>query len=104
VEGVTIGFEPGTNGIAGFAIRGVVLSIDWGSGGGQKVSKKSHDPLVVDGMGGNVPSEDKGGTSAIGTKSGPNEFMIRGLYGGRNPLVKKSSSKLESWDVQIDSM
>ena len=51
------------------------------------MSKKSHDSLVINGMGGNVPTEDKGGTYATRTKSGPNGFVIRGLYGGRNPLV-----------------
>jgi len=43
-----IGVEPGENGIVGFTIKGVVLIVDWGSGGGPKVSKMSHDPLVVD--------------------------------------------------------
>jgi len=38
----------------------------------------------------------------MGIKSGPNEFMIRGLYGGRNPSIKKYSSKHESWDVQTN--
>ena len=94
-----LGVVARTKGIAGFAIKGVVLTVDWGSGGGPKVSKKSHDPLVVDGMGGNVPTEDKGGIDAMGTKSGPNRFMIRGLYGGRNLAVKKSFGKLELLDV-----
>ena len=44
VEGVMIGVEPRTNGLTGLAIKGVVLTIDWGSGGGPKVSKKSHNP------------------------------------------------------------
>jgi len=44
--------------------------------GGLKVSKKSHDPLVGDGMGGIVPTEDKGGIDTTGTKSGPKGFMI----------------------------
>ena len=96
--------ELGKNGIAGFVIKGVVLIVDWGSGGGPKVSKKSHDLLVVDRMGGSVPTEDKGGTNAMGTKSGPNGFVIKGLYGGRNPSVKKSSRKLELWDVQTNSV
>jgi len=68
------------------------------------VSKKSHDPLVTDGMGGSVPIEGKGGTEATGTKSGPKRFMIRGLYGGRNPAVKKSSGNLESLNVQTNSV
>lgn len=60
------------------------------------MSKIAYDLLVVDGMGGNVPTEEKGGTNATRIKSGPNEFMIGGLHGGRNPLVYKSSDKIES--------
>ena len=54
--GVMIGFEPQIVGIARFAIRCVVLTVDWGGGGGPKVSTKSHDPLVIDGMGGVGPT------------------------------------------------
>ena len=66
------------------------------------MSKKSHDPLFIDGMGGSVPIEDKGGTNVTRTKGGPNRFVIGGLYGGRNPSIKKSSGKLESLDVQTN--
>lgn len=99
-----IGFEPWTCGIIGFAIKGVVLIVDWGGGGGPKVSTKAHDPSLVDGMGGVGPTEDIGGTNVTGVKSGPNGFMIRRLYGGMKPSVKKYSGKLESWDVQTDSV
>lgn len=68
------------------------------------MSKKSHDPLVVDRMGGSVPTEGKGGTDATRTKIVSNGFVIGGWYGGRNPAVKKSSSKLESWDVETNSV
>jgi len=53
-------------------------------------------------MCGSVPTEDKGGTDETGTKSGPKKFLIGGLYGGRNPAVKKSSGKLVSSEVQTD--
>lgn len=66
------------------------------------MSTKAHDPLVVDGMGGVGPTEDIGGTNATRIKSGSNGFVIGGLYGGMKPSVKKSSGKLESWDVQTD--
>lgn len=102
VFGVMIGFEPGTCGIAGFSIRGVVLTVDWGGDGGPKVSTKSLGSLVIDGMGGVGPTKDIGGTNANGIKNGRNEFMIKGFYGGMKPSVKKSSLKLESWDVQTD--
>ena len=68
------------------------------------MSTKAHNLLVIDGMGGNVPTKDKGGTNATGIKSGPNGFVIGGLYGGMKPLVNKYSSKLESWDGQTDSV
>jgi len=64
VLAVIIGFEPRTSGIAGCAIRGVILTVNWGGG--------------------------------------PNGFVTKGFYGGMKPLVNKSSSKLESSDVQID--
>lgn len=57
-----------------------------GSGGGPNVSKKSHKLLVINGMGGSVPTEDKGGIDAMGTKSEFNRFVIRGLYGGKQIL------------------
>ena len=50
------------------------------------------------------PSEDIGGTGATVIKSGPNGFLIRALYGGMKPSVKKYFSKLESWDVQTNSV
>jgi len=68
------------------------------------VSTKAHDRLIVDGMGGGGPTKDIGGTNATRIKSGPKGFMIGGLYGGIKPLVKKSSGKLELWDVQTDSV
>jgi len=99
-----ISFEPGTGGISGFSIRGVVLTINWGGSGGPKVSTKAHDPLFIDGMGGVGPREDIGGTNESRIKSGSNGFVIGGLYGGMKPSVKKSFGKLESWDVQNDSI
>ena len=54
-------------------------------------------------MGGSVATKDKGGTDAMGTKSGSNGFVIRGFYGGRNLVVRKSSSNFESSVVQTDS-
>ena len=95
---------PRTNRIAGFAITGFVVTVDWGSGGGPKVSTKFHNPLVVNGMDGNVPTKEIGSTGAMGTKSGSNGFVSGGLKGGRNPSIKKSSDKLESSIVQTDSM
>lgn len=50
------------------------------------------------------PTEDIRGTNATKIESVPNGFVIKGLYGGMKPSVKKYSSKLESWDVQIDSL
>jgi len=82
----------------------VVVTVDWGSGGGPKVSTNFHDPLVINEMDGNVPTKEIGNTGAMGTKSGSNIFMSRGLKGGRNPSVKKSSSKLESSVAQTDSV
>jgi len=95
---------PRTNRIPGTTINGVVVTIDWGSGGGTNVSTKFHDPLVVDGMDGNVTTKETRSTGAMVTKSGSNEFVSRGFKGGINPLVKKSSRKLESLVVQIDSV
>ena len=77
--GVMIGFEPRKNGIGWFSFRGVVLTVDWGSGGGPKVSTKFHNPLFIKGMDGNVPTKDTGGIGATRTKSGSNRFMIGGL-------------------------
>lgn len=82
----------------------MVVTVNWGSGGGPKVSTKFHDPLVVDGMDGNVPTKEIGSIGAMRSKSGSNRFMSGRLKGGRNPLVKKSSSKLEFSIVQIDSV
>ena len=50
------GFKHGIDGIAGFSIRDTILTINWGGVGGPKVSTKSHDPLFINGMGGNVPT------------------------------------------------
>jgi len=50
--------------IAGFTISGVVLTIDWGSEGGPKLSIKSHNPLVFDGMVGVDILEEMVGTCA----------------------------------------
>jgi len=91
---------PRTNGIVGFSIDGVVMTINWGSGGGPKVATKFHDPLVVDGVDGNVPTIEGGSTGTMGAKTGSKGFMSRGLKGGRNPSVKKSFGKLESPVVQ----
>jgi len=55
-------------------------------------------------MDGNVPYKETGSTGAMETKSGSNGFVRGGLKGGRNPSVKKSSSKLELSVSQIDSM
>ena len=74
----------------------MVVTVDWGSGGGPKVSTKFHNPLVIDGMDKNVPTEDTGSIGAKGTKSGSNIFMSVGLNGGSNPPVKKSPGKFES--------
>lgn len=46
--------------------------------------------------------EDKRGTGATTIKSGPKGFVIRGLYEGMKPSLKKSSSKLELWDGQTN--
>jgi len=62
----------GTNGIVGFDINGVLVTVDWGNGGGPLVSTKFHDPLVVDGLDGNVPPTEIGSTGVIRTKSGSN--------------------------------
>jgi len=101
---VIIGFKPRTGGIAGCAIRGIILTIDWGGGDGTKVSTKSHYSFVVDGMGGVGQTEDIGGINATRIKSGPNRFVTKGFDGGLKPSVNKSSGKLESSDVQIDSV
>ena len=93
---------PGTNGIAGFAIDDVVVTVNWGSGGRPKASSKFHDPLVVDRMGGNVPTTKAGSIGTAGSKIGSDGFISRGFKGGRNPSVKKFFGKLESSVVQTD--
>jgi len=95
---------PRTNGISGFHITGVVMIVDSGSGKGQKVSLKFHNPLGIDWIDGNVPPTEARSTSTTGAKTGSNGSMSRGLKGGRNPSIKKSSSKLQSSIVQIDPM
>lgn len=77
--GVKIVRRPAIVGITEFSIRGVVLTVDWGGGGGPKVSMKSHDPLIVNGMVGIGSMEDIGGTGAIGINNRPNKLLIRGL-------------------------
>jgi len=87
---------PRTNGIAGFTFTSVVVTVDWGSGGGPNVSTKIQNLLVIDGIDGNVPTNEAGSTGTTGAKTSSNRFVSRGLKGGRNLSVKKSSSKIES--------
>lgn len=93
---------PGTNGIARFSITGVVVTVDWGSGGGPKVSLNSHYPLFIDKIDGNFPTIGVGSTGTTGSKIGSDSFVSGGFKGGRNSSVKKFSSKLELSVVQTD--
>jgi len=70
---------PRRNGIAGFAITVVVVTVDWGSGEGLKVPLKLHNPLVVHWIDGNVPTTKVGSIGTTGSKIGSNGFMSRGL-------------------------
>jgi len=77
--GVTMVLGLGIVGITRFPIISMVLTIDWGSGCGPKVSTKYHDPLVINGMVGIGLEEDIGSTGATGINNGPNRFVIGGL-------------------------
>ena len=82
----------------------MLVTVDWGGGGGPKVPTKFHGLLVVDRMDGNVPTKETRSTGATRTKSGSNGFVSIGLKGGRNLVVNKSSRKLEFLVVKTDSM